>query len=209
MSDVTAIFHITHFTNLAGIVGDGGLVCDRTAQTKNCVRIGYQHIKQRRLNRPVPLPPGGFVGDYVPFYFAPRSPMLYTIDRGNVEGYEGGQAQVIYLVSSAESVASANLRSVFTDGHAEMAPLTNFYNDLADLNKLNWNILRSKLWFDTDTEPDRKRRRQAEFLVHQFFPWELVDEIGVFDQAIAGQVRELLIESGHKPNVTIRRNWYF
>src|SRR5579859_3001277 len=112
---VTHIYHITHFSNLPGIIASGGLSCDRIAREIDCVKIGHRHIKERRLERKVPLSPGGCVGDYVPFYFAPRSPMLYAIHNGFVEGYNSGQSEVVHLVSSAEMVDKADLHWVFSD----------------------------------------------------------------------------------------------
>jgi hypothetical protein len=206
---VPEIYHITHHSNLASIISDGGLFCDRVARGKSCVQIGYQHIKSRRLARNVPLPPGGCVGDYVPFYFAPRSPMLYAIHKGRIEGYTGGESGVVYLVSSAESVDAAGLDWVFTDGHAEMSPLTSFYDDFNDFDKIDWDVLGSTFWNDTDEHPDRKRKRQAEFLVHQFFPWELVRKVGVYGSSAADTVTEVVGAAPHQPEVITERRWYY
>jgi hypothetical protein len=203
---VPYIYHITHVNNLQGIIAEGGLHCDRAAQDLKSVNIGHQHIKQRRLNRPVPLPPGGTVGEYVPFYFAPRSPMLYVINRGGVEGYAEGQRPVIYLRSTVEAVEEAGLCWVFTEGHADM-DFTDFFNDLKDLDKVDWPLMQSRYWHDTNDGPDRKRRRQAEFLVHNFFPWELVSYIGVYDRSIAETVGEII--KGGSPAVGIQRGWYY
>jgi hypothetical protein len=203
---VTPIYHITHVKNLQRIVGEGGLHCDRSAQELKSVNIGHPHIKARRLNRAVPLGPKGTVGEYVPFYFAPRSPMLYVISRGGVEGYTDGQEAVIHLRSTAEAVKKAGLSWVFTEGHADM-DYTDFFDDLKDLDKIDWNLMEAKYWRDTDDDPDRKRRRQAEFLVHEFFPWELVSYIGVYDRSIAGTVGKLL--KGDGPKVGVERGWYY
>lgn len=67
------IFHFTHIDNLASIIATG-LGCDSHACPS--VDVGNHDIKQRRAERKVPVPPGGVVADYVPFYFAPRSPMI-------------------------------------------------------------------------------------------------------------------------------------
>ena len=69
---MTYIYHITHVTNLASILERGGLLCDRSCDEANVQQIGYAHIKQRRMARVVALAPQGTLGDYVPFYFAPR-----------------------------------------------------------------------------------------------------------------------------------------
>lgn len=203
---VTYIYHITHLGNLSGIIAAGGLHCDRTAQNAKAVNIGHQHIKERRLNREVPLPPGGTVGDYVPFYFGPRSPMLFAIYRGNVEGYAEGQRPVIYLRSTVEAVNEAGLQWVFTEGHAEMA-FTDFFNDLDDLDKIDWNLMNARYWNDTNDDPDRKRRRQAEFLVRDFFPWGLVSYIGVYDRSVVEAVTGVI--QGDRPQVEIQPGWYY
>lgn len=145
----------------------------------------------------------------MPFYFAPRSPMLYAIYRGAVEGYTGGQSEVVHLISSAEAVRDAGLAWVFTDGHAEMAPLTEFYDDLRDLDKIDWPLMNARYWHDTDDDPDRKRRRQAEFLVHNFFPWELVSGIGVCDHSAELTVRKAVGNAAHEPELRVAREWYY
>lgn len=203
------IFHITHYRNLPSIITQGGLLCDRTAQALRSVQIGHQHIKDRRLNRVVPIRPGGCVGDYVPFYFAPRSPMLFAISKGAIEEYAGGQSEVVHLVSSVESVDAANVDSVFTDGHADMPPLTSFYKNRKDLAKVDWELMKSKYWHDTDEHPDRCRRRQAEFLVHRFFPWSLISQIAVQNGSILENIREILRDVIHKPEIIIEGSWYY
>jgi hypothetical protein len=203
---VPPIYHITHVNNLPGIIKEGGLHCDRIAQNMKSVNIGHKHIKARRLNRNVPAGPQGTVGDYVPFYFAPRSPMLFAISRGNVEGYTAGQQPVIYLCSSTEAVAAANLRWVFTEGHADM-DYTDFFDDFKDLTKVDWNLMKAKYWNATDDDPDRSRRRQAEFLVHGFFPWPLVAQIAVYVSTTAKMVSDIL--AGNTPPIVIEQGWYY
>lgn len=136
--------------------------------------------------------------------------MLYAIHKGFVDGYNRGQSEIVHLVSSAEAVEEDDdLRWVFTDGHAEMAPLTDFYNDLEDLDKIDWDVMGSTYWNDTDDDPDRKRRRQAEFLVHDFFPWKLIASIGVYGHATMEHVQQILKKSKHKPEVHIKGAWYY
>ena len=206
----TPIYHITHVDNLPSILAAGGLHCDGCVgkAAQNLVSIAYDHIKERRAGRTVPCGPGGVLADYVPFYFAPRSPMLYTISRGNVPGYAGGQSEVIHLVSSAEKVKEAKLGFVFTEGHAVMG-FTEFFDDLADLTRIDWPLMRSKFWNDTDQYPDRKRRRQAEFLVLRFFPWSLITHIGVRNDKMKERVDAYLEDTDMQPHVDKRSGWYY
>jgi hypothetical protein len=160
------------------------------------------------MARRVPLAPNGTLGDYVPFYFAPRSPMLYAINSGFVEGYDEGQAPVIYLISSVEAVNATGRRWLFTEGHAEIA-YTDYFNDLRHLNKIDWRVMKSKFWNDTDEDPDRKRKRQAEFLVHEFFPWEAVQHVAVYTEMMKRQVKDILGDGKHARTVRIERSWYY
>jgi hypothetical protein len=207
---MTNIYHITHIRNLPNILTDGGLWCDHIVSERNLAHVGiaHQHIKDRRAQKNVPCQPGGVVADYVPFYFAPRSPMLYVINRGGVEGYKDGQRPVLHLVSSAESVQAARLPFVFTDGHAEMH-ISRFFTNLRDLEQVDWDIMQSRYWADTVEDGDRTRRRQAEFLVWQFFPLDLVETIGVINHNVARQVSALLEPLGQQPDIQITSAWYY
>ncbi len=69
--------------------------------------------------------------------------------------------------------------------------------------------MKETYWHDTDKDGDRKRRRQAEFLVHQFCAWELITEVGVINRQIADRVRAILEPAVHQPAVTVRRGWYY
>lgn len=156
----------------------------------------------------VPCGPGGVVHDYVPFYFAPRSPMLYTIFKGSVQSYVGGQEPLIYLVSTAQAIKEAELPFVFTDGHSIIG-YTNYYDDLTQLDRIDWNLMHSSYWANTNEDSDRIRRRQAEFLVHEACTWRLITEIGVINRDVKASVAHLLEGSDHKPSIILRRNWYF
>ena len=70
------IYHITDVANLTCILADGGLHSDAVMVKRNPEIIGYDHIKKRRLKEiPVPCCEWRRVGEFVPFYFCPRSPM--------------------------------------------------------------------------------------------------------------------------------------
>ena len=79
------IYHIVHVDRLASIVTDGALWSEAVLQrrARSGTTIGMGTIKQRRLTTPVKCRPGLNVGDCVPFYFCPRSVMLYMIHMAN------------------------------------------------------------------------------------------------------------------------------
>jgi len=215
---VTPIYHITHIANLPAILREDGLLCDAEAERRGlCAQsIAYDTIKERRKRRRVQtlrgesVAAGGVVADYVPFYFCNRSPMLGAIHKGGVPAYQGGQRDVVYLVAHAEQVAAQLSNWCFTDGHAVEA-VTEFFSDLKDLERVDWNAVQTWRWGGRWllADPDIKRRKQAEFLVHGRFPWPQVHSIGVLDAAMATCVRAALANSVHKPRVTIEPNWYY
>lgn len=207
---MTAIYHITNINNLPNILQMGGLFCDAVMARRgiNSVCIAYSALKERRAKTPIPAAMAGTLADYVPFYFCPRSPMLYAIHCGSVGNYQGGQNAIIHLVSSAEKTQSTGRQYYFTDGHGVEA-FTSFFDDLNDLDILDWEVIKSRSWGNKDNDLDRKRRKQAEFLTHEFFPWELVDSIGVMDNNRKIEVERMLELNPHQPPVTVMPNWYY
>ncbi|QDI90444.1 DUF4433 domain-containing protein [Salicibibacter halophilus] len=165
----TLLYHITDYRNLPSILDNGGLAAhSRVSGNKiSYTDIAHHSIQSRRSKISVSAAPRGMLHDYVPFYFSPRSPMLYAIHRKNVEGFSGTQDDIIYLVTSTDVIKDGGKDFVFTDGHAIML-WTEFYNELSHLDKIDWEVMDSIYWNDTDQDPDRTRRRQAEFLVHKF-----------------------------------------
>jgi hypothetical protein len=95
------IYHIVHVDRLASIVADGYLWSDAVIVQRAApgTTIGMAGIKQRRLSLPVDCHPGDRVGEYVPFYFCPRSIMLYVIYCRNHPAleYRDGQGEIIHL----------------------------------------------------------------------------------------------------------------
>lgn len=204
----TPIVHITHLRNLEGILAFGGLSCCASLKARKIEYIDSANttVQDRRASFPVPVPPGGLVHDYVPFYFHPRSPMLFVISRDAVR-YPDGQAPIIQLVSTVQSVVSQR-PFVFTDGHAIMA-LTRYFTDTEYLDQIDWPLMKLKFWNDTVQDGDRKRRRQAEFLVHEFLPWSCVTEISVRNRQTELAVITLLKDSSHQPPVRVRSACYY
>lgn len=207
----TPLYHITHINNLTSILNTGGLIANsrlRQQQT-NYIDIAHEHIQDRRATTKVPCSAGGSLHDYVPFYFAPRSPMLYAIHKQNVDGYNGGQQPIIHLVSEAYTIKASGLKFAFTDGHAIMA-YSDFYQELSDLQSvIDWKLMKSKYWANTPDDPNRKWRRQAEFLVYEYCPWNLIQEIGVINSTIRQQIQQILTNFNLQTPVNIYSSWYY
>jgi ssDNA thymidine ADP-ribosyltransferase, DarT len=204
---VPPIFHFTDIANLSSILAAGELRCHSTA---NCsVDVADATIKSRRMSKRVPCGPGGAVGDYVPFYFAPRSPMLFRIQHGGVADVSSDPARLVYVVSSTEAVLAAGHDFVFTDGNAAAA-FTEFHDDADSLGEVvDWPLMKATMWANTPADPDRRRRRGAEFLVHQALPFELVDRLCVHDADARSSVAAEAADADWEVKVRIRGGWYF
>jgi hypothetical protein len=80
-----------------------------------------------------------------------------------------------------------------------------FTRRLHKLDVLDWQAIAATDW----REPFVKERKQAEFLVEESLPWELIERIGVIDNDAAQRAAGALRNAEHKPAVVVARNWYY
>lgn len=206
----TPVMHFTHVGHLTAIIRNG-LLADNEPDIRDLLRmeVGDQRIKKRRRERPVRVPPGGVVADYVPFYFAPRSPMMYSIEQGKVPTYLGGCDQLVYLVSTVERMGTLGLNVVFTDRNA-VYDYARFGSGAAALDQMvDWELMNARMWANTADDTGRKERRMAECLVHRRVPWDAFTMIVVRNQACLEQTRTALGSLGRDLMVGVRPGWYF
>ena len=205
------IYHIVHVDRLPSIIADGYLWCDSDIGRRQSpgTTIGMSSIKRRRLNLPLSSHPILHVGDCVPFYFCPRSVMLYLLHMGNHREleYRGGQGPIIHLQADLyATVAWAKNNSrrwAFTLSNAG----ANYFedrNDLAQLSEVNWDAVRANQW-----SGEYKEGKQAEFLMEKSLPWELISMIGVHSREVYVRVMNAIRTNVHRPEVRVRRRWYY
>ena len=201
---------MTKVSNLRSIIEAGGLLSTNELNRLNMHRddSSYQDVQYRRATTRVPCGVGGVLHDYVPFYFNPRSPMLGAIHVGNVPSCREGQRVMIHLMTTAQKVKAADCSVCFTDGHAIMQPRT-FYTDFDLLERIDWELMGAWYWNNTREDNDRQRRRQAEFLVHSFVPFNLIIGIGVLNDNVLEQVNVALRSAQYQPPVKIKSDWYY
>lgn len=135
---------------------------------------------------------------------------MYAINGGAVASYDKGQGELVYLVLKLQSVAEAGLDFVFTDRHAAIGYAA-YYTDPADLGEIDWDLMPATWWNNIPEYPDRKERKQAEFLVHEFVPWDLVEFLAVMTPQVKERVEAMLAQhpiSMRRP-VRIERGWYY
>lgn len=207
------IYHITHLRNLASIVERDALLADRLIVQRGgpAASVGMSKIKARRLAAlEVKCHPGDKVGDYVPFYFCPRSIMLYTLHRQNHPEltYRGGQEPMVHLEADLSSVIAWAERSgrrwAFSTSNAA-AYYARFFSDASALDRIDWDAVQN-----TDfRSPAVKEAKQAELLLHEAFPWELIDGIGVYSAGVRAQVYAAIAGAATKPSVAVEKSWYY
>ncbi len=207
------IYHITHVDNLISITNDRKLLSDAAMLERDTpnVMIGMSAIKKRRVREiNVLCHPGTKVGDYVPFYFCPRSVMLFLIHKANDPdlSYRGGQESIVHLEADLHEVVewaeSKDRRWAFSLSNAG-SYYVEIRDDLDQIDEINWAAV-------TETDfrsSDVKEGKQAEFLVHESFPWKLVRRVGVYSADIKAQAEASLAHAIHRPPVEILRNWYY
>ena len=136
--------------------------------------------------------------------------MLLQLKTNRVAGYTEGQEPLIYLKTTVQAVVGAGRRFVFSDGHG-IAAFTKWFDDVARLDQVDWEMVYQRYWRDEVGDMDRQRRKQAEFLIHEFCPWALVEEIVVLNTAAKTHVETTMSEFGatHRKLVNVRPGWYY
>ena len=197
------LYHITHVANLPSIVADGALWSDATLMARGgpAASIGMNSIKQRRLGLPVKCHAGDFVGGYVPFYFCPRSIMLFLIHCANHPElkYSGGQAPILHLELDLQEVIqwadSQAHRWAFSLSNAG-ATYSEFRSRADQFDQIDWPAVAN-----TDfSSASVKEGKQAEFLVADFVPWQLVRRVGAMNAAVQAQAMRNMGRVVHRPS---------
>ncbi len=206
------IYHIVNVDRLPSIIGEGRLLSDAVIQKRQMpgTTIGMNSIKERRLSLPVKCYSNANVGEFVPFYFCPRSVMLYVIHCANSQelAYKGGQGPIVHLECDLHSVidwADSATHSWAISGSNAGAAYADFWRERQHLDKLDWTSIAARDW----RQPSIKEAKQAEFLCYNYFPWRFVERIGVANRATFNLASAAIAKATHKPRIDIMPSWYY
>ena len=201
------IFRITHRENVPWILDNGMHARSGRKFDPNCRNIGNVDLIDRRSRREVPVPPGGTLSDYVPFYFTPYSIMMYNIRTG----YGVKQVpndEIVIFVSSLAHVAAEGVKFVFTNQHA-YPRMAGYFTDLAKLGEIDWPLLQSRDFKHDPDDPGKKERYQAEALLWKHVPLEALQGVCCYSRTVEERIqaeveqRSLALKVGSQPS------WYF
>ncbi len=155
---------MTHIENIPHILQNGITHTTSPNANPDFVPIGDSSLISTRnkflLNN------GRRLGEYIPFYFGARTPMLYVVQKGFNMVEPTPAENIVYCVSSVQKILDLQLDFVFTDGHAVDGFTTQYtVDDIQNIETiLDKNAINAKYWKD-ENDLDRKRRKEAEFLV--------------------------------------------
>jgi ssDNA thymidine ADP-ribosyltransferase, DarT len=202
------IWRIIHRDNLSWVL-DNGLHCVNSGVlASSYVNIGNTELIDKRRPRPVPISPGGTLGDYVPFYFTPFSVMMKNIHSGRGGVPRRSNEEIVILVSSLPNLKSLEVPFIFTNAHA-YPDWTNFYSDLAQLSEIDWPLLQRRDFKRDADDPRKMERYQAEALIHRHLPINGLLGIVCYTEALKQSIeREVQARSLQLP-VHARTDWYF
>ena len=197
-------FRITHIDNIPHILKNGLVKAGSPLHDENYVPIGDPQIIGLRGDIEVK---GYRIGDYIPFYLGPRSPMLYVIQHG----YNGVQRvepeKIVYCVIRLDDLINNNIDCIFTDGHA-VSFLTSFYSrdKLSSINEIvKFDDVYSSQW-NSEEDLDLKRRKEAELLIKNDLPVQFLRGFVVYNN----KAKDFLIEKGVADNmIAVMPSYYF
>ena len=195
------VYRMTHVDNVPFIVANGLWSKLSGVQDPDFKAIGNPAIIDRRTNKPVGvIPPGGVLGEYIPFYFSGHSPMLLNIATGyGVDKVP--QKDIVFLVCNAIEIIEAGIPYCFTDGNAAHS-ITAFYNKPLSLVELDWETIGSTVWKNTDVDYDRVRKKMSEFLVKKHLPVSFIKAIVVRNAEVAKKLMASL--TGVLPTCSVK-----
>jgi len=199
------LFRMTHIENIPHILQNGITHSTSVNTNPDFVPIGDGSLISTRNN--FLLNNGRYLGEYIPFYFGVRTPMLYIVQNGfNMVSLTSAE-NIVYCVSSVQKIIDQQLDFVFTDGHA-VDGFTTQYNktDIQNIETtLDWTAINAKYWKD-ENDLDKKRRKEAEFLVLGDIAIDAVLGFLVFNE----NARNRTIAFGADvTKVHIKSNFYF
>jgi uncharacterized protein YjbI with pentapeptide repeats len=168
MVETYSAYHFTHVANIATIFKARELRADIGAKPKN--NSLDQTIKAKRRTKKIKIAPYGLLGDYVPFYFAPRSPALLQLATGDHMN-KVSQNELVFFRLDFRPVVDGLVNeslSLISNQH----PLKTgaiFYPATPEsiTTRINWKTIQCVFWKNTDEYPNRKSQREAELLIHQ------------------------------------------
>lgn len=197
---------MTHIENVPHILQYGITHYSSQNKSNDFVPIGDGSLINSRSQ--FIMPNGRKLGEYIPFYFGVRMPMLYVIQNG-FNGVKAVSAKdIVYCITTVEAITKSGLDYIFSNGHA-VDNFSDFF-DRKDIDRVeeivDFAAVKAQYW-KKDTDLDLKRRKEAEFLVMGDIPVEAVLGFAVYNNESAQKIQQMANFANKK--IVIKPNYYF
>lgn len=197
-------FRLVHIENIPYILKCGFVHKDSPCADPNYVEIGDKTVIKTRETRAIG---NRKISSYIPFYFGPRSPMLYVIQHGYNGVKQYGAEYLVYCILKIEDIISNHIDCIFTDGHP-LNDITNTYpcSELVNLDEyVSFNDVYTKYWVSED-DWDLKRRKEAELLIlNELSPLYIKGFVVYNERAY----EKLLADGISKERIVLKPDYYF
>ncbi|WP_051268164.1 type II toxin-antitoxin system toxin DNA ADP-ribosyl transferase DarT [Terrimonas ferruginea] len=203
--DKIYLYRITHIGNLPHIIRFGITHNSSVNANPSFISIGDGSLISSRNQ--FMLKNGKLLGDYIPFYFGVRMPMLYVVQRGYNMVNSVSAPEIVYCVTSLQRILKVGLPFIFTDGHA-VSSLSDQYDqtNIKEIETiLDKNAIDAKYWKD-EADLDLKRRKEAEFLVLGDIPYSAIAGFLVYNEAAKSKLKEYGVD---ETKIQVKATAYF
>jgi hypothetical protein len=96
----------------------------------------------------------------------------------------------------------------FSDGHARHE-MTRFYTDASGFDELDWEAIYATQWKNTENDPDRQRRKQAEYRIKENVPITCFSYFLTFDEKCKQKIESLQVLAQTAIPVKISKKAYY
>lgn len=228
------IYHLTHIRNLSDILSSGRLLADASDAwgMRPTVDISSARNRETRRNAHVFGAASPSVASYVPFFLSPNASVWESIrahaadPRLALDAHGSAAFDFVILVSTVKKVIDARAGDAHAghahadDARADDARAGDEELRLASVVVADGDAAGAPTRFGATREASERMLRklradqasgsilEAEFLVREAFPFELITLIGVAHDRVRDSVRVILKSSAHHPKVAVYPPWF-
>lgn len=203
------IYHLTHVNNLEGILTRGAVLAPGSDAWDGVptVDISSSTNREQRAATPVAASDGPTVAHYVPFFLTPNATLWEALrareqdSRLTTATLAFAPAEFVILVSTVKGASRADEAAdsiAVSDGDAA-DPHTRFGSTSEDADRVLRRLVADK---------ESPRFLEAEFLVKDNLPFDLITLVGVANDRARDAVRATLESSPYQPRVAVYPPWF-
>lgn len=177
-------------------IGDSSLIDNRISTERNITNDSDEIIETITI------------GDFIPFYFGIRTPMLYVIQNGYNGVKKRNPEEIIYCVTNVLTIIENNFLFYFSDGHTTNKEYTKIFNSdkISELAEIVDFKATKFIYWKSETDLDLKRRKEAEFLVKDDVPNSCILGYICYSESVRAKLLALGI---NEKQVVVKENYYF